>query len=103
MAISHFYKSKARKRRWGTWCGKCRVELKSGDQLMREQLDYNSYGCMQYNEYCMKCYNKILPKEIKKEATELEKRNQVETKEIERIKKGRYCNPCLILFYYKDI
>ncbi len=88
MGISNYYPSKARKRRWGTWCGKCRVELKSGDQLMREQLDYNSYGCMQYNEYCMKCYNKILPKEIKKEATELEKEIKWKQKKLRGLKKG---------------
>ena len=93
MAISHFYKSKARKRRWGTWCGQCRVELKSGDQLMREQLDYNSYGCMQYNEYCMKCYNKILPKEIKKEATELEKEIKWKQKKLRGLKKGVIITP----------
>jgi hypothetical protein len=88
MGILDYYPSKARKRRWGTWCKKCRVELKSGDQLMRERLDYNSYGCMQYNEYCMKCYNKILPEEIKKEAIQLEKEIKEKQKLLRGLKKG---------------
>jgi hypothetical protein len=88
MAIYSFYESKARKRKWGTWCKECNIELVSGDKLMREQLDYNSYGCMQYNEYCIKCYNKILPEEIKKEAVKLEKEIKLKQKILRGLKKG---------------
>ena len=43
MAIYSFYESKARKRKWGTWCKECNIELVSGDKLMREQLDKINY------------------------------------------------------------
>ena len=88
MGISNYYPSKARQRKWGTWCKECNIELRSGDNLMREQLGYNSYGCMSYNEYCMRCYKKILPKEIKKEKIELEKEIKVKQKILRGLKKG---------------
>ena len=88
MGIYSFYESKARKRKWGTWCKECDIELKSGDSLMREQLGYNEYGCMSYNEYCIKCYKKILPREMKKEIIELEKEIKVKQKILRGLKKG---------------
>ena len=59
MSISEFYKSKARQRKWGTWCNKCKKQLERGDELMRRQDGRNQNNCMTYTEYCMECYEKI--------------------------------------------
>ena len=55
MSISEFYKSKARQRRWGTWCDKCKKKLERGVELMRRRDGYNQNNCMMYSEYCMEC------------------------------------------------
>tara|TARA_Y100001951_G_C11227153_1_gene232386 strand:+ start:482 stop:763 length:282 start_codon:yes stop_codon:yes gene_type:complete len=72
MSISEFYKSKARQRKWGTWCNKCKKQLERGDELMRRQDGRNQNNCMTYTEYCMECYEKILPSALKSEVKEIE-------------------------------
>ena len=74
--MSEFYKSKARQRRWGTWCDKCKKQLERGVELMRRQDGYNQNNCMTYSEYCMECYEKILPSALKSEVKEIEKEQE---------------------------
>ncbi len=88
MTISDFYESTVRIRRWGTPCIKCRRHMDKGEKCMREQLGYNSYQCMQYNEYCMKCYKKIYKSEYKKDMKQLEKKINQEKKHLKEMKKG---------------
>ena len=58
--ITNFYKSKVRKRRYCTSCISCNKIIEIGNDCMREQLDLNSFGCMQYNEICIPCWNRKL-------------------------------------------
>jgi len=64
--ITEFYKSKVRQRRWGTVCDQCHKLLEIGTEIMRAQTGKNDFGCMEYDILCLKCYNKVLPREIKK-------------------------------------
>lgn len=73
MGITAFYESTVRSRRWGTPCIKCRRHMDKGEKCMREQLGYNQYQCMQYNEYCMKCYKRVYKAELIKQYKALEK------------------------------
>jgi len=64
--ITKFYPSKVRQRRWGTSCDQCHKTLSVSTEIMRAQTGNNDFGCMTYDILCMKCYKRILPKEIKK-------------------------------------
>ena len=88
MPITAFYKSKARQRKWGTWCMKCRAEIIKGEECMREQVGYNQWNCMQYNEYCMKCYKKVYAKEHKKDIKELDKEIKEKQKVLKKWNEG---------------
>jgi len=86
MGITAFYESTVRLRRWGTPCIKCRRHMDKGEKCMREQLGYNSYQCMQYNEYCMKCYKKVYKKEYAKQMKELDKQIKEKQKFLRELK-----------------
>lgn len=88
MPITAFYKSKVRNRRWGTPCIKCRRYMDKGEECMREQLGYNNYDCMEYNEYCMKCYKKVYAKEYAKDMKTLDKEIKAKQKFMKKLKKG---------------
>lgn len=86
MPITAYYKSKVRKRRWGTMCKECHRFMDTGEICMREQLEYNSYGCMMYNELCMKCYKKVLPKALKTQTKEIKENIKRQQKLLKSIK-----------------
>ena len=86
MGISDYYESTARQRKWGTWCIECKKEIERGDKCMRRQHGYNSNNCMEYTEYCMKCYNEVYQRELKKEAEYVAKEIESKQKILEEIK-----------------
>ena len=62
--------------------------MDKGEECMREQLGFNSYQCMQYNEYCMKCYKKVYAKEYAKDMKALQKEIEGKQKFMQQLKKG---------------
>lgn len=86
MDITSFYESTVRKRRWGTQCKRCRKELEIGSKCMRAQLGVNRFGCMTYDEICLECFPKQLPKEIKQAEKELETYIKEKKRIIEELK-----------------
>jgi hypothetical protein len=86
LGISDYYESTARQRKWGTWCKECKEKIERGDKCMRRQHGRNGNNCMVYTEYCMKCYNEVYQRELKKEAEYVAKEIESKQKILEEIK-----------------
>ena len=86
MGISDYYESTARQRKWGTWCIECKKKIERGEKCMRRQHGRNGNNCMVYTEYCMKCYNEVYQRELKKEAEYVTKEIESKQKKLEEIK-----------------
>lgn len=87
--ITEFYESKVRQRRWGTSCDQCHKSLDNGTEIMRAQTGRNDFGCMEYDILCLKCYKKVLPREIKKAEKHVQNYVKEHVKELKKLKSKR--------------
>lgn len=85
--ITDFYSSKVRQRRWGTICDQCHKLLEIGTEIMRAQTGKNDFGCMTYDILCLKCYKRILPREIKKAEKHVQNYAKEHFNEIKKLRK----------------
>lgn len=62
--VTEYYPSKARSNRFGNHCIDCKKSIESGEQIMRANLGYNSFGKTHYSIVCLLCWGKNLEKRI---------------------------------------